>query len=252
MTRPVQNPSITAALSSSAPKNASGWYRTPVTVTFTCIPHSAKLQDGCPAPVQLTKSAGGQSVTRTITAADGGTATVTVSGIDIDRTPPSQQLTGVRTGATFVATPTCRATATVSGIASCHLTSRVISHQALSALYSYRAVALDRAGNRRVVTGWYRLLTAVFTGAPYRQNAFTVHAGRTYSLVVSDSAARPVYYEPVVAPKTPAQQGRKFSGAGPRRWSLRVSLPKSLSSHRLWNTGIKIDGVLHILRIRVA
>lgn len=155
-------PEISARVFSTRPKNSSGWYRTPVTVEFTCTIHTADLVGGCPPAVQLIQDGHGQSLTRTITDTDGRVAAVTVTGINIDRTAPTLRVVGVRSGATYVRAPklVCRATDAVSGVASCRLTRRVISRRAHLVVYGYRAVATDRAGNVRVTTGRYRLRIA--------------------------------------------------------------------------------------------
>ena len=44
------DPSITAAVTSSQPRNAAGWYRVPVLVTFTCTTHGSPLASRSPAP----------------------------------------------------------------------------------------------------------------------------------------------------------------------------------------------------------
>lgn len=246
-------PSITARLSSTQPKSRSGWYRTPVTVHFSCKANGSPLTRRCPAPVRLTRSAGGQSVTRSITAHDGRTARVTVSGINIDRDAPALRVLGLRSGATYAAVPSsaCRSADAVSGRASCDITTSFVSRQATSAVYRYRVVAQDRAGNRRIATGRYHLLTAVVAGAPYRQDAFTVHTGRTYTLVVDHVAAQPVYYDASVYPRRPRGADGRFHKVGPQRWSLDVSMSTNMRSHRFWNIGISIRGVVHALRVRV-
>jgi uncharacterized repeat protein (TIGR02543 family) len=247
------DPTITAVLSSAKPKSRAGWYRTPVTVTFTCTTHGAELVGGCPAPVRLTRSAGGQAVSRTITAADGGVATAAVTGIDIDRIAPRLRVAGLHAGYTYAAAPApvCRTRDAVSGVASCRITRRVVARHPLAKVYAYRAVATDRAGNHRAVTGRYRLLTAVFAGVPFRHGAFTVHPGHTYTLVVQ-AAGRPVYYDAAVAPRRPTRPDKGFLKAGHRRWALGVTMTRGMRAHPLWNIGIKTAGVLRIIHIRIA
>jgi hypothetical protein len=132
-----------------------GWYRTPVTVHFTCITHGATLTRPCPSAVTLSHSAGGQSVTRRITATDGGTDTVRVRRLNIDRVKPHVRVTGVHDGAVYTGTPPrprCVARDALSGVASCHVA--VHKH---GRRFVYRAVATDRAGNKRTVSGSYRM-----------------------------------------------------------------------------------------------
>jgi uncharacterized repeat protein (TIGR02543 family) len=246
------DPTVLAQLSSGTPKTRSGWYRSPVTVRFSCTAHGAALTGNCPTPVRLTREAGGQSVSRTIRATDGGIDTVTVSEINIDRTAPALKASGVRNGATYAAHPaaTCRATDAVSGVASCKLTRRVTARHGPATTYAYRAVAVDRAGNQRVVTGRYRLLTAVFEGAPFRHGAFNVRGGHAYTMVVN-SATRPVYVDAAVFPRKPTKVDKGFRKAGHHRWVLGVTISDSMRRHRLWNVGVKISGRVHDVRIRV-
>lgn len=248
-----EDPTILARLTSSTPKTRSGWYRRPVIVRFSCTAHGAALVAGCPAPVRLTRSAGGQSLSRTIRAADGGVATVSVSGIDIDRTAPALRTPGVRNGGTYRAHPaaTCRATDAVSGVGSCQLTRRVAARHGLTTTYAYRAVAVDRAGNQHAASGRYRLLDAVVAGAGYRHGAFHVRTGRTYTVVVH-SATRPVYYDAAVYPRTPTKADKGFRKAGYHRWALGVTMDGAMRRHPLWNLGIKTRGAVHTVRVHLS
>src|SRR5207248_2786111 len=111
----------------------------------TCTIADAPLTAPCPVPVELRTQGGGQSVTRTISATDGGAATLVVNGIDVDLTRPSVSIAGVRSGTTYVgAAPRgrCVAADRLSGVASCRLMSTVRGTQV-----TYRAIATDRAGN---------------------------------------------------------------------------------------------------------
>ena len=100
------DPVLEARVLSTFPKSKSGWYRTPVDVWFRCKPMGSELVEDCPEDTSLKKSGKGQSVTRTIRAVDGGSATVTVTGINIDRDKPEITITG----------RTCKATDALSGV----------------------------------------------------------------------------------------------------------------------------------------
>jgi len=152
------DPLITAEVSSTGPQSAAGWYRTPVTVTFTCTPRGAALSGPCPDPVTLSGDGADQSVTRTVGAADGGLGTVTVADLDIDRTPPLVSITGVQEGGFYVfigLTPPARCVATdaVSGIASCTVTS---TRKGIN--WTSTATATDLAGNVTTRTVRYKAL----------------------------------------------------------------------------------------------
>jgi hypothetical protein len=126
------------------------WYRSPVTVTFHCAANTAALTSICPTPVTLRKNGAAQRVTRTITAADGGATTLTVSGINVDKTKPNVRISGPRKGHTYSGSAPkahCVATDSLSGIASCRL--KRITHGNKTTI---TAAATDKAGNVRRTT----------------------------------------------------------------------------------------------------
>jgi hypothetical protein len=94
----VVNPTLHAAL--KADHHANGWYRGQVSVGYSCTVASAPLTHHCPDPTVFTRSGRNHHVTTTITAKDGGRATATVSGIDLDTAKPQVAITGVKDGAT--------------------------------------------------------------------------------------------------------------------------------------------------------
>ena len=116
-------PTIAAAATSSKPKSAAGWYRAPVTITFTCTDGSSPIVGGCPAPFTAVTSQEDLIVTRTVTNGDGLSATVTVSDIDIDTILPTVRIKGVVGGQTYLQKkkPRCVVIDTLSGVASCKL-----------------------------------------------------------------------------------------------------------------------------------
>jgi hypothetical protein len=244
-----RDPKITAQLTSSLPRSKSGWYRSPVTVTFTCTATSAQLTASCPAPLVLHQGAA-QSVARTISAADGGEATVVVNGIDIDLTRPQVSVAGVRDGATYSgAAPSVRCVATdpLSGVASCRLAKSVRGTHV-----TYRAVATDQAGNVSRTSVTIKVLGYYLVNAPFKNGAFTVRPGRVYTFVVNGSARRPVYYDAAVYPLQPIQRDNAFHRAGHDRWTLGVLMQRSLRTHPYWNIGVRIGATMHVLKIRIA
>jgi hypothetical protein len=120
-----------------------------VTVTFSCTPHGSALTSACPGPARLTRSAAGQSVSRTITAANGGVTIAKVSGINIDTHAPSVKITGPHKGRTYRKPPKARCVGrdTLSKIASCRLKKRTSGNTV-----RYTATATDRAGNVKTAT----------------------------------------------------------------------------------------------------
>ncbi len=131
-----RDPQLEARVLSFLPRSKARWYHSRVEVWFRCHTAGAELVADCPAPVRLKKSGEDQSVSRTIVAVDGGSATVTVGDIDIDRQEPHLTVTG----------RTCRASDELSGLKGrCRM--RIGPHG------HYTAVAVDKAGNRAVEKG---------------------------------------------------------------------------------------------------
>jgi hypothetical protein len=132
-----RDPRLEARVISLFPRSKAGWYRTPVEIWYRCTLMGSELTADCPNDAILKDNGKHQSVTRTITAVDGGSATVTVSGINIDRVRPEITITG----------RTCTATDDLSGVRGhCHLR--------LGANGFFIAVAHDKAGNRAVKKGF--------------------------------------------------------------------------------------------------
>lgn len=148
------DPTITADVASVGPRSAAGWYSAPVRVTFTCTPHGAALSTDCPSPVVLSSSGADQSVTRTITADDGGTASVTVSDLDIDLVAPTVRIAGVKAGKTYKKKqhPTCQGADGLSGLATC-----TVEQVKDGRKYVVTATATDLAGNVSTVTLTYKV-----------------------------------------------------------------------------------------------
>jgi hypothetical protein len=242
------NPTITARVSSAHSKTHFGWYRSPVKVTFHCTTAGAPLTRPCPSAVTVSHDGGGKSVTRTITATDGGAATVVVSPINIDKTPPKVRVNGVRNGATYdgvAPVARCVAKDKLSGVASCHLTKH--THGTTT---TYTATASDRAGNKTTVSGHYRTLGISIEGASFTGEAFNVKDGATYTLVVH-SSSRPTYYDAAPFPTKPFKRDpHVFSRAGHDRWAIGVTMVV-LNSHRYWNIGVKIGHTMHVIKLRV-
>ena len=149
------DPTITAVVTSAHRATRYGWYRSAVTISFECADGGSSLTGPCPSPVVLRRNGAGQSVTRTITAADGGVATAVVSGIDIDRLRPHLRIAGVRDGAVYTGRhphPGCVAHDALSGIAWCRLTRHRDGRK-----IRLVARAEDKAGNVTVVRKQYRV-----------------------------------------------------------------------------------------------
>jgi FecR protein len=140
-------PSISGSPSPAA--NSYGWNNTSVTVSFTCSDALSGIAS-CSAPTTLSAQAANQSVTGTATDKAGNSAQATVSGINIDETPPAVTYTGnagtYTTNQTIAIT--CTASDALSGIAS--TTCANIDGLASSfgvGTHTYSATATDKAGN---------------------------------------------------------------------------------------------------------
>jgi hypothetical protein len=252
------DPTITAAVTSAHPKTAFGWYRSPVRVTFTCTTTSAPLTASCPPAVTLTKSQGGQSVTRTITATDGGSATVVVTPISIDRVKPHVALHGVRNHGVYDgAEPTgrCVGTDALSGITTC-LIATVTSHPTTNGTRTvrYTALATDKAGNTATVHRTVRVLGFFVTSAPITGGAFDVRVGHHYTVgFVAKNRPRYIDATPAHGPRpTPFEGGPRMTYAGHGIWTITIHITKAMRHHKLWNIGVRSHGTLHSIRIRLS
>ena len=144
-------PAITAAVTSAQPKKA-GWYRTPVTATFTC---TGSRPVDCPAPVTLSGNGKNQVVSRTITDDQGLSDAVNVT-VSIDRAKPTVKVTGAKNGATYSVARklTCKATDSLSGVASCRVTTTK-KRTGAKTLVRWTGIAKDKAGNTATTKGSY-------------------------------------------------------------------------------------------------
>ncbi len=150
-------PSITARVTSPLRRSASGWYRAPVTITYTCDAGGSTLAAPCPTSVTLSRSGARQTVTRWVRTADGD-AVSSVTVVSIDRTGPQVRVAGFNTARIHSRRPAVRCVATdeLSGVRSCRAT---VWFNAARTRVIVRAKAFDNAGNVRV-----RTLSARYNG----------------------------------------------------------------------------------------
>jgi len=111
-------PLITASVTTSP--NAAGWYNTAPTIHFTCTDALAGIAE-CPGDMQVTSEGPNQTISATATDRAGNTADITVTGLNVDLSPPMVTITGAIDGATYALDqePTfgCTTTDTTSGVA---------------------------------------------------------------------------------------------------------------------------------------
>jgi hypothetical protein len=149
--------------------NANGWYNAPVTITWSSTePNPALGAPTTPAPTVVSTQGANQTVTSGKSCDSAGNcATGTVTGINLDMTPPSVSVTGATNGATYTGgvapTPGCSTSDSLSGVA----TSATLS--VTSTGNSYTATcsgATDNAGNAAApVSVSYQVLPIGWTTA---------------------------------------------------------------------------------------
>jgi parallel beta-helix repeat protein len=155
-------PAVTFGTPSPAP-NAAGWNNTAVSVPFTATDDLSGVAFTVPAASPLVISAEGAPLTASVTAADnaGNTATASVSGIKIDRTPPVVTITSPAEGAFFLindaAAAAWDAVDALSGIAS-RSSSALDTSQA--GVKTFTATATDYAGNSGSASRAYTVMSA--------------------------------------------------------------------------------------------
>jgi hypothetical protein len=247
-----RNPAIKAKVTSAHPKTKFGWYRSPVTITFTCEAGSAPLTGPCPGPITLRRSVAGESVTVTIHGTDGGIATVTVSPINIDLVAPVVRVTGIKKGATYDApgpSPlACAASDSLSGLAGhCLLTVR-----RGPARITWKATATDKAGNVTTVKGSARLIDYYVAGVRRVHGFFQVTIGHSYMLrafVITARAPRYVFAAPLGVRPHPV--GPAMTKIGKDLWAIQINITAQMRHYRFWTLGVLVGGHLHTVHIEL-
>ena len=113
-----RTPPLVAAAAAPAP-NAAGWNNTNVIVSFTCSDALSGVAV-CPAQMTLASDGANQSASGTASDVAGNTASASVTGIDIDQTPPTVTYAGNAGSYTVDENVdiTCSAADNLSGVAS--------------------------------------------------------------------------------------------------------------------------------------
>jgi hypothetical protein len=154
-------PSITG--SRTPPANANGWNNTDVTVSFACTDSLSRLAVGSPPANKVVSGEGAsQSVSGTCTDKAGNAASATISGINIDKTPPVVTVTTPADNASYLLNSSVPSSYGCSdngssGIATCTGPLSTGSNLKTGTLGSnaFAVTATDRAGNLATRTNTY-------------------------------------------------------------------------------------------------
>jgi hypothetical protein len=158
-------PSITGA-PTTAP-NGAGWYRTPVTVHFTCA-DQAGLSGiaSCTGDQTISTSGANQSVSGTAVDNAGNSRSFTVNGLNVDLVAPGVAISGITDGATYplgaAPAPSCTTTDALSGPAGCAGTLTGGTSNGVGS-YTYTAKGRDNAGNETTKSATFSV-AYVFSG----------------------------------------------------------------------------------------
>ncbi len=147
--------------------NTSGWYNAPATITWTSTdPAPSSGTPTTPSPTILSADGANQTATSAKSCDPAGNcATGTVTGINLDTTPPSASVTGVTSGTTYstAPSPACTTTDALSGVATNATVAVTSSGTSYTATCSG---ATDIAGNTAApVSVTYQVIPAGYTTA---------------------------------------------------------------------------------------
>lgn len=229
----------------------TGWNTEPVTITFTCARDTAALATDCPGKAVRGADGKNQSVTVDVTARDGARRTLTVSGIDVDRTGPVVGITGTEPGAWYTGSAppaSCsKARDALSGLASCTVKRVVGSGRTRTDV----ATATDKAGNTSVERVTYQVWDHWIAKAPLRGTAFQVKPGTTQQLVAITYGAKPQLMLPDAAGKL--QPGPVFKASriddGVITWVADLTVPKKLKAGSTYRFGFRLGGRAAVTKV---
>ena len=149
-------PALAATVTPKDPDGNNGWYVSPVNVTFNCSdPAAANGAAGsgvavCPDPYAFSTNGRNQSITRSVLDKADNSTSKTVGPFSVDMEQPTVTIGGVRDGGVYVLgnvpTPTCNATDSFSGVATCRGTLSGGLPNGVGT-FTYAATATDKAGN---------------------------------------------------------------------------------------------------------
>jgi hypothetical protein len=129
--------------------NANGWHNAPVTVAWSCADALSGVES-CPDAETLSNDGAAQSASGTATDVAGNTATASVSGINIDQTPPTLTPSAPPTSSGWYAGPVTvhwECADDLSGVTSCPA-DQVVTDEGFTTLAE---TVTDHAGNTTTV-----------------------------------------------------------------------------------------------------
>jgi len=149
--------------------NRNGWYKAPVTITWASVdPAPSSGTPTTPSPTTLSTEGASQTVTSGKSCDPAGNcATGSVTGLNLDMTPPSVSVTGVTSGTAYTGgvtlSPACSTSDSLSGVAANATLSVINSGINYTATCSG---ATDNAGNTAApVSVQYQVIPAGWTTA---------------------------------------------------------------------------------------
>lgn len=147
--------------SRSPEPNGNGWNNSNVTVSFSCGDSLSDIAS-CGPNQTLTSDGATQSATGTAVDNAGNSASTTVGGIKIDKTPPSVSVTGPSDGATYtlgsVPVPGCITSDALSGVATS--ASLAVSGGPVGSITATCSGAVDNADNLGAASATYTVIYA--------------------------------------------------------------------------------------------
>jgi large repetitive protein len=264
-------PTITGAPDRAA--NAYGWYNAPVTVSFQCSDGQTAVASCSPATT-LSGNGANQNVFGTATDVAGNSATTSVGPLNIDKTAPAMAAFTGRTQYKIgesMTVPTCQATDSLSGLASCSVqgpTGSGASSPNGAGDYVYISTATDKAGNTSVQSvtlhvgyGFVGFTAPVGTPGHDLGSASAFKAGSTVPMkfgltnaagAVVQAAYMPVWVAPVDLGVTSTSAAATVSTAAPtvggsfkwdataRQYVFTWQTPKTGAGH-YYRVGVQLD-----------
>jgi hypothetical protein len=249
-----QHPTISG--SASPVPNSNGWNNTNVAVSFTCLdptPGSGVPTANCGPNVTLSSEGAGQSVTGWATDVAGNVSVnpATVSGINIDKTPPNISISSPADGATYTIGQSVTASYgcpdSLSGTALCagSLANGSPINTSTQGDYSFTVNATDKAGNQSTKTVHYsvryRICLLYNPSQPIKQSGSTI----PIKLFLCNANGTNVSSSSLKLAATGLSENPKFGASGPFTYSPGIYGAPGSYQFNLKTTGLR-SGSYHL------